>query len=66
MAQSEVNSDPKYASDEDMFAEMKKLLKALKKTDVKINKLDHEVKLLKMKKKPCLKQTCYLWMKMIF
>ena len=50
MAQSKENSDPKYVSDEDIIAEMEKLLKALKNVDAKINKLDHEVKTLKNEK----------------
>ena len=50
MAQSEVNSEPDYTSDDDVIAEMKKLLKALKKADAKINKLNSEVKFLKNEK----------------
>src|SRR5262249_40555086 len=48
--QSKVNSNPEYVSDEDMIAEMQKLLRALKKSDIKINKLDQEVRNLKNEK----------------
>ena len=45
-------------SDNKMYAKMQKLLKALKKADVKINKLDTEDKALKNKKMLLSKQIC--------
>ena len=57
MASSEVNSEFETdMSDNEMYAEMQKLLKALKKADVKINMLDTENKALK-NEKDALKQT---------